>query len=106
MKRILKIIIPSILMLVLMYLWKDGKDILNGIYIIFPLMYILLGLICSDFKIELLISLILLSLSFLISINLLFNMGNCIDLMIIYNLLSFISYLIKKKIKSKLQFIE
>ena len=100
MKRILKIIIPSMLMLLLIYLWKDGKDILNGIYIAFPLMYILIGLICSDFKIELLFSLILLSISFLIPINLIFNMGNCIDLVIIYNLLSFISYLIKKKIKN------
>jgi len=103
MKRILKIIIPSILMLLLIYLWRDGKDILNGIYIVFPLMYITLGLIC--YKIELLISLILLSTSFIIPINLMFNMGNCIDLIIIYNLLSATSFLIKIKIKHKKQII-
>ena len=101
MKRIIKIIVPSVLMLLLIYLWRDGKDILNGIYIIFPLMYVLLGLICSNFEKELLFSLILLSISFLIPINLCFNMGNCIDLIIIYNVLSAISYLIKKKIKNK-----
>jgi len=100
MKRILKIIIPSILMLLLIYLWRDGKDILNGIYIVFPLMYITLGLICS--KIELLISLILLSTSFIIPINLMFNMGNCIDLIIIYNLLSATSFLIKIKHKKQI----
>lgn len=99
MKRIFKIIILSILMLLLIYLWRDGKDILNGIYIVFPLMYIILGLISSNFKMELLISLILLSTAFIIPINLMFNMGNCIDLVIIYNILSLISYFIKKKFK-------
>ena len=99
MKRIIKIIVPSILMLLLIYLWRDGKDILNGIYIIFPLIYIILGLICSNFKNELLISLIILSISFLVPINLWFHMGNCIGLVIFYNILSGTSYLIKRKIK-------
>ena len=99
MKRIIKIVIPSILMLLLIFLWKDGKDILNGLYIVFPFMYILLGIICSNLKKELLISLILLSITFLIPINLWFHMGTCIDLVIIYNTLSVISYLIKRRIK-------
>ena len=99
MKKNIKIIFPSILMIMLIFLWRDGKDILNGIYIVFPLMYIVLGIINSDLKKELLISLILLSISFLILINLMFNMGTCIDLVIIYNILSFISYFLKKKIK-------
>ena len=99
MKRIIKIIVPSILMLLLIYLWRDGKDILNGIYIIFPLIYIILGLICSNLKKELIISLILLSISFLLPINLLFHMGTCIDLVIFYNILSIITYSIKRKIK-------
>lgn len=99
MKKIMKIIIPSILMLLLIYLWRDGKDILKGIYIAFPLMYIVIGFICSNLKKELLISLVLLSITFLILINLMFDMGNCIDLVIIYNVLSCISYIIKRKIK-------
>lgn len=99
MKKIIKTIIPSLLMLLLIYLWRDGKDILNGLFIAFPLMYIVLGLICSDFKKELLISLILLSISFLLPINLMFNMGTCIGWVVIYNGLSVISYLIKRKIK-------
>ena len=99
MKKLIKIIFPSLLMIMLILLWRDGKDILNGIYIAFPIMYIALGIISSDLKKELLISLILLSISFLIPINLMFNMGTCIDLVIIYTLLSIISYLIKRKIK-------
>lgn len=98
MKRIIKIIVPSTLMILLIYLWREGKDILNGIYIIFPIMYVILGLICSDLKKELLISLLVLSISFLIPINLWFHMGSCIDLVIFYNILSYTSYLIKKKI--------
>ena len=99
MKKIIKIISPSVLMLLLIILWRDGKDILNGLYVAFPIMYIILGIVCSDLKKELLISLILLSIAFLIPINLWFHMGSCIDLVIIYNTLSVISYLIKSKIK-------
>ena len=99
MKKIIKIISPSVLMLLLIILWRDGKDILNGLYVAFPIMYIILGIVCSDLKKELLISLILLSITFLIPINLWFHMGICIDLVIIYNALSVISYLIKSKIK-------
>ena len=99
MKKIIKIISPSVLMLLLIILWRDGKDILNGLYVAFPIMYIILGIVCSDLKKELLISLILLSITFLIPINLWFHMGTCIDLVIIYNVLSVISYLIKSKIK-------
>ena len=98
MKRIIKIIIPSVVMGLLIYLWREGKDILNGIYIIFPLIYIILGLICSNFKRELLINLIILSISFLVPINLWFHMGTCFDLVIFYNILSCVSYLIKKKL--------
>ena len=99
MKKIIKIISPSVLMLLLIILWRDGKDILNGLYVAFPIMYIILGIVCSDLKKELLISLIFLSITFLIPINLWFHMGSCIDLVIIYNTLSVISYLIKSKIK-------
>lgn len=99
MKKIIKIISPSLLMIMLIFLWRNGKDILNGIYIAFPLIYITIGIISSDLKKELLISLILLSIAFLIPINLMFNMGTCIDLVIIYNILGSVSYFIKRKIK-------
>lgn len=98
MKKIIKIVVPSIVMFLLIYMWRDGKDILNGIYIVFPLMFMLLGIICSDLKDELLISLILLSITFLIPINIWFHMGTCIGLVFFYNILSFIIYLIKKQI--------
>ena len=99
MKILINIIFPSILMLLLIYLWRGGKDILTGLYIVFPLMYMLIGIICNNLKKELIVCLILLSITFLIPINIWFNMGICIDLVIIYNIISLISYFIKKKIK-------
>ena len=99
MKRLLKIIIPSILMILLIYFGRNNKDlILTNIYIIFPLIYILIGIINN--KNELITSLILVSISFLIPINIFFNMGTCIDLVIIYIVLCIISYFVKLKIKS------
>lgn len=99
MKKILKIILPSILMLILVYLMRGGKDILCGLYFAFPIMYVLLGIIYSNFKKELIISMLLTSIAFLIPINLWFNMGNCVDCVLIYNILSCISFGLKKKIK-------
>lgn len=100
MKKIIKIIFPSILMLFLIFLWRDGKDILNGIYIFFPIIYISNSLIYSHIK-ELILSLILLSISFLIPINLWFHMGSCVGLVIFYSILSGISFFIKKLIENR-----
>ena len=100
MKKIFKVIIPSLLMILLIYIWRDGKDILNGLFVAFPLMYIILGIMSCDRK-ELLISLFLLSVAFLIPINLWFHMGSCIEYVVIFSIVSFISYLIKNKVKTK-----
>lgn len=100
MKKIIKIIFPSILMLFLIFLWRDGKDILNGIYILFPIIYISNSLIYSRIK-ELILSLILLAISFLIPINLWFHMGSCMGLVIFYSILSGISFFIKKLIENR-----
>ena len=100
MKRIIKIIVPSVLMLLLIYLWRDDKDILNGIYIFFPIIYISNSLIYSHIK-ELILSLILLAISFLIPINLWFHMGSCVGLVIFYSILSGISFFIKKLIENR-----
>lgn len=98
MKKVLKITVPSILVFLLIYLGINNKDlILTGIYILYPLIYIITSLINE--KKDLIISLVLLSITFLIPINIWFNMGTCIDLVIIYNILGCVSYLIKRKIK-------
>ena len=55
MKKILKIISPSILVFLLLYLGRHNKDlILTGIYILYPLIYLITSLINA--KKELIIS--------------------------------------------------
>jgi hypothetical protein len=56
-------------------------------------------LVCSEFIKEFLISLLLLSLTFLIPINLCYNMGSCIELLLIYVIFGCVSYFIKYFIK-------
>ena len=101
--KVLISIIPSILMLVFIYLMRGGKDILEGLYIVFPLMYIGIGILSSSFFKEFIISILLTSIAFLIPINIFFNMGACFDLVLIYFILACSSYFIKKAIKNKLK---
>ena len=99
MKKVLKVILPSILMIVLIYFMRGGKDILEGLYIVFPIIYIILGITNSNSKKEWIITIILISIAFLIPINIWFNMGSCIECVLVYSILSFICSIIKNKIK-------
>jgi len=103
MKKALKIVIPCILMLALTYLMRNEKDILLGLFIVFPILYIAIGIICSDFVKEFLVSILLLSLAFLIPINIFYNMGTCIELALIYIMLAIVSYFIKSMIVKKMK---
>ena len=96
-RRILKIVLPAVFTGVLVCAMQEGKNILEGIYIIFPLVYIITTLMNK--KWDVLISLVLTSIAFIIPINLLYNMGSCIDLLVIYNLLALITYFIQNIIR-------
>lgn len=99
--KALKITIPPILVLSLIFILRGGVDILAGLLIFFPVIYILMGIICTSWKAELVPFVILTGCAFLIPVNLCFNMGTCIEYVIAYTALSVISYLIKQKIKNK-----
>lgn len=100
MKKILKIVVPSILMLISIYLMRDGKAFLNGLFLLFPIMYVIIGIICTNLKKELLFSLLLTSVVFLIPVNLYFDMGaSCIVWVLIYIALGCVVYFIKNAIK-------
>ena len=103
MKKILKTILPAILMVVLIYLMRDGKDILNGLFVVFPIMYIYIGIISSDLIKEWLISMVLMAVAFIIPIDIWFHMGSCTYLILIYTALSCASYLLKIIVKKKLK---
>ncbi len=90
-RRILRIILPAMFISLLVCAMQGGKNILEGIYIIFPVIYI--AIVLMNEKWDVLISLILTSIAFIIPINLLYNMGSCIDLLVIYNAIAGIIYL-------------
>lgn len=97
---ILKIIIPSCIVFAATYLLQGGKDILNAIFFIFPLIFILIGIVCSKIKFELILSLTITSFSFIIPIEIFYNMAGNFQTLIIYNILAIISYFIKIKVKN------
>ena len=98
-RRILRIILPAIFIALLVCAMQGGKNILDGIYIIFPVVYI--AIVLMNEKWDVLVSLVLTSIAFIIPINLLYNMGSCIDLLVIYNVIAGITYLIRVVIRKK-----
>lgn len=97
MKKVESIILPSIIIFIITLLSRANKNILIGLFLVFPIIFIVQGLIYSDFKKELLIGFILSSIVFIIPVNLFYNMGSCIGLLIIYNILGIVSYYVKNK---------
>ena len=98
-RRILRIVLPAIFIALLVCAMQGGKNILDGIYIIFPVVYI--ATVLMNEKWDVLVSLVLTSIAFIIPINLLYNMGSCIDLLVIYNVIAGITYLIRVVIRKK-----
>lgn len=101
MKKVLSIIVPSLIIFVINLLSRADKNILIGLFLLFPLIFVVQGVMYSNLKEELLIGLILSSIAFIVPINLFYNMGNCIGLMIVYDLLGTASYFVKCKINNK-----
>ena len=101
MKKLLSIISPSIIIYLVVLSVLPNKGILLGLYLIVPLIFIIQGIMYSNIKRELIIGFTLSSLSFLISINLFYSMGSCIDLVVFYNVLGIISFLGKNIIKNR-----
>lgn len=98
MKKAMYIILPSIIILALTFLGREGKNILIGLFLLFPIIFIVQGAIYLDLKKQLPTGFLLSSIAFIIPINLWFNMGSCIELLVIYNILGIISFFVKKKI--------
>ena len=101
MKKVIKFIVvllPAITLMLLAFMLQGGKNILEGIYIIFPLIYVLQGILIKS-KLKLTLGILLSDIAFLISVNLWYNMGDCIDLAIIYTAMGIAAYIIKRIIK-------
>lgn len=98
MKKISSIILPSIIILSIAFLCRSDKYILVGLFLLFPITFIIQGGIYSNFSKELIIGFILSSIAFIVPINLWFHMSSCIELLVIYNILGIISYFIKNRL--------
>ena len=98
MKKIASIILPSIIIFTIAFLSRADKHILDGLYLWFPIIFIIQGRIYSGFTKELIIGFVLSSIAFIAPINLWCSMGSCIELLIIYNILGIISYLVKSRV--------
>ena len=99
--KVLKIFCPALLTAVLVYAMRGGKEILEGLYFVFPALYLFIGIIPFKSKADFFLCLFLTTTAFLIPVNIWFNMGNCIDLSVIYIALACISWWTKKKIAKK-----
>ena len=102
MKKMLSIILPSIIIIAIALIGMYSKSILIGLYLLFPIIFIMQGAMYSSFNKELIIGFILSSIAFIAPINLLYKMGSCIEILVVYNILGFISYVIKSKVVYKI----
>ncbi len=99
----IKLILPALLILSLMYLLRGGKNILEGIYILFPVIFVLQGVFCSDSLIQTTIGYSLTSAVFIVFVNLLYSMGSCVDLLIIYLVLGIMACMVKMFVIKKIR---
>lgn len=92
MKKIISIILPSLLILAFIYYdhfmcGKYSLAIIGGIYLLFPIIFIFQGCICSNSKSSMIIGFLLSSIAVMLPISLWYNMSSVIPAIIIYILL-------------------
>ena len=85
-------------MLLGIYILRWGTDIVAGLLVFFPLIYLLTAIIHKTLIWELLTALALLSASFLLPVNICFNMGTCIPYALVYIALALAAFGIKELI--------
>lgn len=109
MKKILSTILLSLLIFIFIFIDSqsspDSKNIILGIYIIFPIIFIIQGIISSNSIKTMLIGLLLSSISVMIPISMWYNMDSMIVPVVIYNSLGVIVFLIRygKCYKNKIE---
>lgn len=94
------LLLPPLAILTLTVALQGGKNILDGIYILFPLLFLIQAILSTNPK-QLLLGMLLSTAAFLPPINLLYHMGSGIDLLTIYLLLATVGYLVKRAILKK-----
>ncbi|NMF06379.1 hypothetical protein ACUH7Y_18900 [Clostridium beijerinckii] len=94
MKKVLSTILPSVLTFLFIFIdshFPYSKWILIGIYILFPIMFIIQTIISFKSINNMLIGFLLLSLSIILPINQWYKMGSIIPAIVVYLILSLIT---------------
>jgi uncharacterized membrane protein YhhN len=102
MKNFLAIILPSMIIFTFIRIdsmFPESKYILLGIFLLFPLIFIIQGYICSKLKGSLILGFLLSSIAIILPISIWYNMGSMITPVIIYILLGTLSFFLFNKNK-------
>lgn len=102
MKNLFSVIFPSIVIFIFILIdsmFPESKYILLGIYLLFPLIFIIQGYICSKLKGSLILGFLLSSIAIILPISIWYNMGSMITPVIIYILLGTLSFFLFNKNK-------
>ena len=103
MKKIISIILPSLLIFAFTYYDHFMREIYSsviifGIYLIFPIVFIFQGSICSNSKSSMIMGFLLSSIAVILPISLWYNMSSVIPALIIYILLGVTAFFLVNRI--------
>lgn len=101
MKKIASIILPSLIILTFILVDSTNpysKNIIVGLYLLFPVIFAVQGFVCSSLKRDFIIGIALSSLAVIIPTSIFYNMGSCVPFVVIYISIAFIIYFIKLKL--------
>lgn len=101
MKKILSAILPSLLIVTFMgidSILPPSKNVIAGIYLFFPIIFILQGIVLSSKKI-MIIGFSLSSIAVILPISLWYNMASIIPAVIVYLILGITAFFLSSKFK-------
>lgn len=99
MRKVLPIILPAVLIALFSYLVRHGdKDLLIGIYLLFPNAFIIQGKLCSDSTKNLIIGLFLSAIGVLMPISIWYHVADMIPITILYTLFGIGSFILSRKV--------
>ncbi|WP_088013011.1 hypothetical protein [Gottfriedia acidiceleris] len=104
MKNFLATILPSIVLLAFIWIdsmFPESKYIILGIYLLFPIIFIIQGIIYSNSKESMIVGFTLSAAAVILPISIWYNLGNIVTPVIIYLLLGMLSFYLFRKIKYK-----
>lgn len=104
MKMFFRVLLPAICMFIFTWIcsfFPFSKILLLGIYVLFPLAFIIQGIICARLKKQMIIGFIFSSAAIMMSVSYWFEVGSMVNAVIVYTILGFISFLLYgRKMKS------